>query len=324
MKKKVKIAVYFLELFFLSSQVHADYTQELEDQIMKLKLRYSQNLDLMYFHDMGIIARKADEAELQELTITIIRSHLFAPMDEYVGSELQTINDLYPSDSYQASKRLSELLKMNIYFEPSDEFLLTAPGKAIAAEIARNRTEALGQIRAKCSDDIIRKAVQAIRKTGLFFTNSPDEIGDMRDLSQDLSCCISWKPTLQYHFSQSFETDYEAGKMLEDAKLKLVSSPNDLSQAQWTGEWRYTFQGKEGKGEGTSQATLRYQRGDETSELVISSARMNSVGRINMPMSLSGDRQTLEMEGMPIYPEAIFKGQIDLSLAGCREDAVNP
>ncbi len=65
----------------------AAYEDELRDQIKKVETDYLRTPQMTYFRDMGIIARKADEAELGGLASEIIRVKLLKTMDDYVRSE---------------------------------------------------------------------------------------------------------------------------------------------------------------------------------------------------------------------------------------------
>ncbi len=71
----------------------ADYSEEIKAQIKEIEAR-SQVLKLEYFHDMAIVAHKADDAELNDLARDIIRSLLLKRMDDYIEHELVEINKL--------------------------------------------------------------------------------------------------------------------------------------------------------------------------------------------------------------------------------------
>ena len=298
--------------------LRADYGEELRSQIKEIESRYAQKFTIDYFRDMGIIARKADEAELADLTTEIVRSLLLKHMDEYVKIEIKNINVNYTQDRFLAGNQLGELNRFERFYEPTEEFLSTANGQVIEAELVRFRQNALDLLQKSCAEESILAGIQAVRKTGLFTTKHAAEITMMQEITNALDCCLAWKPEIQYQNEQAFENDYEKGTLAQEARLTLQSDRKNYSEANWTGEWIYRFKGREGSGEGVSQATLRYHKGEETASLVISASRVTSAGRMNFPVSLAGEDRTVTIEGNPIYPNAIFVGNVSLPLSGCR------
>ena len=111
----------------------------------------------------------------------------------------------------------------------------------------------------------------------------------------------------------------DAQRLIEDAEFRLETSRRDLNEARWSGTWTYRFKGREGSGEGVSQTHFQYKKGDETSELAISTSRLSSAGRMNFPISVSGEKRTMEIAGSHLHPVAVLSG-IPIALTGCREE----
>jgi len=300
----------------------ADYEQDLRDQISEIKKRHRVEMDRTYFRDMGIVASKADDAELNLLATEIVSSLLFRASDQYVQEEIDLINRLYPRDGYKASNRMVELNRFERLYQPTEEFLSTTGGQTFSAELVQLRSQVLDFLGGSCSEYMTVLGLQALRKTGLFVTNRSKEIAQMRELTQELNCCLAWKSKIHYYHAQEFRTDYEEGIMIEEAWLKLRSSPRDYSQAKWEGEWIYRFEGREGKGLGKSNATLQYRKGKDMADLVISSAKLTSAGRINLPITPAGDHRFVAVEGSYAFPAALFSNQVVIQLTGCRENKV--
>ncbi|MBN1689306.1 MAG: hypothetical protein JW893_09405 [Candidatus Omnitrophica bacterium] len=299
---------------------YADYIQELEDQIEAIKEKDVPGFDAEYFHDMGIVARKADEAELNQLNAEIVETLMLKKMDEEIEAELGVIKTLFVTDPYAASRRLQDLQQYQRFYQPTDEYLRATGGQAISGTLSRFRANTLEMIKAYCNEKSILGAIQAIRKTGLFVTNSAEEIVNLRELTRLLDCCLSWKPELVIYWQEKFKTDYEEGILTEKARLRLVSNRRDFVEAKWSGEWIYHFRGREGEGEGVSEAHFRYRKGEDFGSLVISASRVSSSGRINFPFSLAGDRRTIEVENVDIYPIAYFSEDGVYPLQGCRDE----
>ena len=308
-----------LEITFASPLFAVDYTQELRDQIKQIEQRYSNFFTLDYFHEMGIIARKADEAELTDLATEITRTFLLKPMDGYVQTELKTINQLYEVDRFAATKRLEALNRQERYYQPTEEFLNTASGQALNAELVRFRQGAIAELQNACSDFSILQGIQAIRKMELFRTDHGQEIRDSQALLQSVECCLSWKSKIRHSARQEFKSEYEEGILTQETQLTLETNRRDLQEARWRGDWIYRFKGRDGTGEGIAQAILTHTKGSDTADLVISASRISSVGRINFPVPLTGARQTLEVAGESMNPKAILSGQ-PVSLTGCLEE----
>ena len=308
--------------FLLSRQerLGADYASELRSQIREIQGRNTQGLNFDYFHDMGILARKADEAELNDLTAETVHSLLLKKMEEYVQSEIKAINELYESDRYQASRRLEALNQFKRFYEPTGDYLNTTGGQAIHADMIRFRADALAVLEKSCSSETLATGLQAVLKTGLFVTNSAEEIKALQALPPKIECCLSWAPQLSFRDEQSFKSTYEEGKLTYEAHLKLETSRRDYSDAKWVGDWIQHFDGRDGQGEATAQVILQYPKGAETAELAISASRVTSVGRINFPVTLAGEKRTLEIEGKPLAPKVLFSAGHPVSLTGCHNE----
>lgn len=319
MKKNI---FWMLAFFFAAAPaaVFADYAQELRDQIADVQKHAANSPNLVYFHDMGIVARKADDAELNDLATEITGTLLLKKMETYVDSEIERINQLYVTDPVAASHGLVELNHFERYYQPTAGYLNTTGGQSFAAELARIRKDVIAQLKEGCLDDNVRAGLVALKKTGLFITEKPEEILSMRDLPPLLDCCLGWKKKIHYENEKEFETDYEKGTLTEEAHLVLQSNPKDLSEAYWTGEWLYHFKGRQGTGEGVSQARFRYRRGEETADLVITNAKVTAAGRMNMPTPVAGDHRTVDVEGKPLHPAAVFVAGAAAFLTGCHED----
>lgn len=298
----------------------ADYEQELEDQIEEVKKQYPEVFSVPYFHDMGIIARKADEAELNLLVTKIVKSLLLDRMENDIREELEWVKRSYRTNAHEATRRLQELSKFQPFYQPTDEYLSTTGGQELSGSLSRLRSNTLSMLEKSCSEYSIRHGIQALRKTGLFRTNHSEEIVDLREITKRLDCCMYWKPRIQFVMRTPFESDYEEGVIIEEVDLKLRSSRRNMTDAHWVGQWIYRFEGREGKAEGVSHANLRYRKGEDIADLVISASRVTSVGRINLPVSLSGDHRSIEMEGENFFPFANFGRDAVIALQGCRGD----
>ena len=205
------------------------------------------------------------------------------------------------------------------YYQPTDEYLRTTGGQAFSSELARLRQNALDRLKEGCSESAIREGLKAVRKTGLFVTDTPQEISTVREIEDRLDCCLFWHPEIRYREEQAFKSEYEEGVLIQEAHFSLQTNRRDDKEALWAGEWIFRFKGREGTAEGVSPAKLRYRRGEETASLTIGTSRVTSVGRINMPIPLSGDFRTVEVQGNPIRPEAVFSEKQAVPLMGCRE-----
>lgn len=308
-----------LASFFLPLNSHADYDQELNDQAAKLKKDFPLP-NPEYFHDAGILVYKSDDAKLYEITAGMVRSLLMLKMKEYVVQEWDQINELYLTDPFQAGRRREELVKAGRYYEPTESFLQTSLGQAILTELIQSRTRALASFKGACSNEALIRAITAVRQTGVFMTKSAAEIESLRALDKALACCMGWKPEIHFSREDQFETDYEAGTLTEEGKLRLESSRADLSAARWTGEFIYRFTGRDGQGQGVSQAILIFNKGEDRAKLNITTSRVSSTGRMNFPRSFSGEARTLEVEGNPINPSVRFFGE-SVPLTGCGDMA---
>lgn len=314
---------FFLVFFFgfflgLASAAWAAYEDELRDQIKKIETDYKRVPEMTYFRDMGIIARKSDEAELSELTSEIVRLNLLKVMDEHVRSELKKIHEIYPEEPVASSRKLQDLSRYERFYEPTEEFLSTAYGQSLATDLLQFRENSIGAFKRSCSDFAILTGIQALRKTGLFVTKSASEITQLREIQQQLTCCLGWKPEIHYSREEPFETEYEQGVLIEEGTLKLRSSRTDYSRAEWVGEWIYRYSGREGRGEGVSQGILNYHSGEDQATLTISPSRVSSTGRMNFPTALSGEKRTVTIDGLTYNPQAVLFSE-SFPLKGCRD-----
>jgi len=320
MKRKIVLfvfAVCSLVFLFKPAVLRADYEQEIRNQIKQVERRYPGDFDSDYFHDMGILTRKADEAGLNSLTTEMIGSLLFERMDQYVETQLDLIDRFFKSDPVEASRMLMDLNRQDRYYEPTDEYLSTTGGQALSSELAAERQRSTDELNERCSFSGIRKAIQSLRKTGLMVTTRIEEIKNSRALIDGLECCLNWKSKIDYTYETPFENDYDEGMMIEEGHLKIKSTPRDYKRAEWVGEWIYRFIGREGEAEAVSRATLVIDKTGQPAELMISAGRVNSVGRINFPINVSGDFRYLEVGGHSIFPAAVMPGQKSIALAGC-------
>lgn len=316
------IFLILVGVVLFSGNALAEYDDELRRQAEVLERRYASALEHNYFYDMGIIARKADEGQYDALTSEIVGTYLFKKMDLHVNSELEEIERLYRQDSFKASRRLEDLVRYKRYYQPTGEYLSTTGGQAFGGELARMRANSIEMIGEQCPSSAFEQGLKAMKKTGVFITGKPQEIKTMRELQQKIDCCIRWKSKIHFFEEKEFETDYESGKIHEKGALRLKSSPRNLSEAIWEGKWIYRITGREGTAEGVSLAKLVYRKGEDIAQLTISTSRVNSAGRINLPIAMSGDRRTLDVDGNSLYPELIFSSALSVPLVGCNENKV--
>lgn len=294
-----------------------DYIQDLKSQLASLDKKYSKK-EAEYFRDMGILARKADEAGSAELTSEIVLTQLLPQMKQYILDSLEEIKSDFSKNKMSSLRKLTALGALDRYYQPTGNFLETAGGQAITTDLIQRRERALAGLTKGCSEVSIEQGMEAIKMTGLYQTNSLPEIDSLRKLIDGVSCCLGWKSELRFTRSNEFENDYEKGTMSEEGNLRLESNRNDLSEARWTGEWIYKFTGREGKGEGVSQATLIYHRGDESAVLAITPSRVTSTGRMNFPNALSGEKRTFAVEGSILSPVLDSLGQ-PIDVTGCKK-----
>ncbi len=315
----IRLGVFFAcGIFFLPLSLRADYDEELRDQIQSVQTRHVRFKTLEYFHDMGILARKADEAELTPLTTEIVKSLLLKTMEEYVTGELKHINELYVTDPSAATELLISLNRFERFYQPTEDYKGTTHGQVLSAELARLRGEALLDLAHSCSDDSILKGLHALRATGVFVTNHSEEVSRLQEIASGLDCCLGWKTHLDFQSQKEFENDYEKGVLVEEVHLKLLTNRKNYQRAKWSGEWIYRFKGREGAGEGLSQATFEYLKGSDVAQLAISASRVSSAGRINFPMRLAGEKREVSMAGKPIVPEVNFpNATTPVVLVGC-------
>lgn len=319
MKEQIK----FLGLFFLIAVIpqsaFADYAQEIRNHIDLVENRYRSSMTLAYFTDMGVIARKSDEATEDDLTAEIIGTLLFKRMDDFIEGQMAQAELLFETEGYEAVKIISSLNAFDKFYQPTDEYKLTARGQAFASELIRIRQNALDDLKEECSLDSILAGIRALRKTGLYLTNTSEEITSLRELTNNLNCCLSWKPKIHYYEEMQFETDYDEGVIIQDGSLKLKSSPRNFAEASWVGEWIYKFKGREGIGEGTSTVQLDFKRGSDYAKLKIGGSKLRSSGRINLPVMTAGEERQLEPADGRIFPELYFSEFVRLPVMGCHE-----
>lgn len=314
--KKLFFAALIVAVFAPSAA--ADYAGEIRDQIKETGNKFIAGIEPAYFRDMGIIARKADDAGLYDLTSEIVKSYLFERMEKYLEAQIEAVNNEAGRDPYEASRRIGPLLKYERYYEPSQEFLSSSAGQGFSAGMARQRQEALEFLKLSGAQEAVLLGLQAMHKTGLFATRRQEEDREMEKLMGLLSCTLGWKKNFSYKYEQEFKTDYEKGTLTEDAEFTLETVSDDYLSAKWSGPWNYRYTGRDGEGQGATRATLKYRRGDYSAELFIEGAKLSSAGRFNFPANLSGEKRVVEVTGTGLKPQANFIGQA-MPLTGCRE-----
>ncbi len=320
MKNRSVFIAGLAALAFLAAPAlsRADYSSEILDQIRETQSRFSSGVTPAYFHDMAIIARKADDAGLYDLNYKIISQYLFEPMEADVRKRVREINAKMPSDAYSAAVKIPELLRLERYYEPSAEFLKTSGGQTLAGALARGRQQAIEFLKTSGTDDVITSALVIYQNTGLFLTKRSGEDKDLAELSALLTCSMGWKRKIRYSHKQEFKTDYEEGTVEEETELTLESDSGDYLKAQWSGPWYYRYKGREGTAEGVSRATMRFQKGEYSGTVTVTPSKLSSAGRFNFPSNLSGDKRVAESAGTGINPVLTMSGKV-LELTGCPE-----
>ena len=316
----MRLAVVFLFSFCMSLPVaFADYEVELRRQIKDVERKFSNPLKREYFRDMGIIARKADEAELTELTTEIVGSLLIKKMEEYVDDQFKQVNILYfTGQSSPAGRALKDLKRYEKFYQPTDDYLRTTGGQVYQSDLIRMRKKAMRLIQVSCADVAISTAIAAVRQTGVFVTNAGQEIKEVQTLAREIDCCLSWKPEIKIASRQEFESEYEKGIVTENARLRLKSSRSDMTQARWEGDWIYEYKGVDGTGKGASTAVFNFKRGSDIGDLRIANAKLSSVGRFNFPSNLSGANKTVEVGGSAVSPSAALSSSA-VAITGCHD-----
>lgn len=317
MNRNLILFIMFASILTSPFFAAADYASDLKDQMSALEARFAKGIEWAYFGDAGIIARKADDAGFTDLTTTMIRTYLLKKMESMVTDRLTVINQKFETDPYGAAKQLSELAEWKEYFKPREEYLRTSYGQVVTQELIRQRSEALRSL-SQCSADSIQKGVLALRQTQLFLTRTSEETDSVRELMNRLDCCMYWNPVLEFSYDYAVKTDYEEGVVKERIQLKLESDRRRSAEAKWVGDWRYQIDGKEGSADTLSKAVLTVRRGSEYGDLVISNAKINSVGRVSVAIPTSGEHRTIQVKGNPVSPDAIFRAQTKVPLTGCR------
>ncbi len=311
----------FLGVMVFAGSAKAEYAEQLRKQIDETQKRFPKGPEPAYFHDMGIIARKADDAESYDLVMEIVQTYLFGEMDKFVDSNLKKAVAQTEADPYLAGSYISGLLDFEKYYEPSGEFLNSSAGQAAAANLVRVRQEAFEKIsKPKVSVADLAAGFKAYKKTGLFSVKGNAEETDLRKLHEKLDCGVSWARKVNIRLQQEFKTDYEGGIMRQNAELTLQSVASDFTKAEWRGPWIFDFQGRDGVGKGTSTAILKVTRGAYDGDLSISTSQLSSTGRFNFPNGLTGERRVVSIVGNKLLPEV----EIDykkVSLTGCEPEA---
>lgn len=306
-------------LFFAVPPVaSADYADELKSQIKDTESQYAAKIEPAYFHDMGIIAHKADDAGLYDLLTDIIKQDLFKKMDASLQDDADDINKLMERDPYTASRMIEQLFKFQVYYEPSKEFLKTGAGQAMEGEEVKLRSEALARFKGKTAEAGLIKGLQAYHRAGLFMTRKKNQDDDLAQLSKKLGCTVGWAHKLRYRYEQEFKTDYEKGTLVEEAELTLQTPADEYVKAEWRGPWLYKYKGRDGEAQGTSEAVLKIRRGAYEGELVITASKLSSTGRFNFPANLSGEQRQVEIHGTGLQPEVKISETV-IPLTGCED-----
>lgn len=293
----------------------SDYAEDLRRQADKVRETYASGR-AEYFHDLSVIARKADDAGENQVAAEILRD-LFQASENWAQEQVNQINEQFLADAFHGARRLPDLTRFDRKFQPTDNFLKAAQGQALNTDLIQYRVNALESLQRSCETKNLVQGIAAVRKTGFFVTGSPAETQILRSLTENLECCFSWKPEISFSRQQEFETLYESGIFTEEARLRLESSRSDLSEARWSGDWIYRYEGREGRGEGVSQGILIYRKGEDAASLSISASRVSSTGRMNFPNPLSGEKRTLETEGSPLDLSLNFFEE-SVPVTGCR------
>ncbi len=303
----------------VSVNAWAEYADQLKTQVKETEARFTPGSENVYFRDMGIIARKADDSQHYELLAEIINNALFAKMDSYVKSRVKDIDEQLDKDPFQASSKIEALVRTQHYYEPSADFLETAMGKSFAGEMARSRQDTLELLKKNPSVESFIKALSAYQKTGLFSVKKNQEETDLNNLRRQLGCSVAWKKKITYRYEDRFRTDYEEGTVIEEAELTLRTGADEYAAAEWRGPWIFRYKGRDGEGQGTSEAILKVQRGQYETEVLITSARLSSTGRFNFPVTLNSVTRLVNIKPPRLMPKAELSEQ-NFSLSGCSDE----
>lgn len=281
-----------------------EYADQLKAQVKQIESEYAPGAESAYFRNMGIIARKADDSQNYELLALIIKNSLFAKMEFYINEQLKTINELLETDPFAAGKKITALLNTQRYYEPSADYLETSDGKSFAGELARQRQEGAQLLKKNQSVDIVVKGLYAYQKTGLFSIKGKQQETDLNELHKQIGCALGWRKKLSLKTKQKFRTDYESGTVEESMELTLQTPASDYASAEWRGSWIYTYKGRDGEGQGVSEAILKLQRGQYETEILITAARLSSSGRFNFPVNLSPVKRLVSVKPPHLLPRA--------------------
>ena len=309
----------FCAALIACGNVRAEYVDQLKTQVKEIEARYTQGSETGYFRDMGIVARKADDSQNYNLLAEILNSSLFEKMESYVKSQMKEIDAQIEKDPYKASSSIEGLVKTQIVYEPSADFLETAEGKGFVGDMARQRQDSLVALKKNPSVESFIKALAAYQKTGLFSIRNAKTEEDLNNLRKQLGCTVGWKKKISFKNEQIFKTDYEGGTVTEDVNLTLQGGAGNYAAAEWHGPWIYRYKGRDGEGLGTSEAILKVQRGQYETELIITAARLSSTGRFNFPVTLNDVRRLVNIEPPRLFPKAELD-DLEFSLTGCDDE----
>lgn len=317
--KKIFLCAFFILGIFRFTPAQAEYVDQLRAQVKEAESAYLHSAAPVYFRNMGIIARKADDAQQYELLAEIISQSLFGKMDAYITQELKQIEEMLELDALSASSKIAALLKTERYYEPSADYLETLEGKSYTAELARLRQETAALLGKNLTSENLAKAIGAYQKSGLFFVKGKQPEDDLNALHRKIGCTVGWKSKISFSAQQKFKTDYERGIVTEKAELTLRTPASDYAAAEWRGPWIYGYTGQEGTGQGDSEAILKVLRGQHETEILITAARLSSTGRFNFPVTLTNTKRLVTLTTPLLLPKAEMYDET-FALTGCEDE----
>lgn len=322
MRKKITVIFLCAAFLFSAPTLDAGYGDQLKVQVREAEQDYSASSASAYFKLMGMIARKADDAKEHVLLGEILNKSLWGKMDAYIQEEVRVINDLFETQPLEASQRLKSLLIFQKHYEPSQDFLQTSEGKGFAGDFARQRQQALEQLNKNPSKETFISALSVYQKTGLFFIKNNQVENDLNQLLRRIGCAVGWRKEIDFKHEQEFKTEYERGTVIQEGKLILQTSADNYAEAEWKGSWIYRYKGRDGVGQGTSEAVLKFKRGGYETEIVIKDARLSSTGRFNFPTPLNAVKRLVEIHPPHLLPRAeLFEERFNLT--GCGEEKLS-
>lgn len=319
-RKAIFAGLFLAAALMISSSARGEYADQLKAQVRQTESEYASGAEAVYFRNMGIIARKADDSQNYELLAQIITGSLFGKMEFYINEQIKIINELLETDSFAAGKKIAELLNTQRYYEPSADYLETSGGKSFAAELARQRQESLVLLKKNPSAETVVKSLNAYHKSGLFSVKGKTQETDLNNLHREIGCTLGWRKKLSLKRTQKFRTDYESGSVTETMELTLQTPASDFAAAEWRGSWIYTYKGRDGEGQGVSDAILKFQRGQYETEILITAARLSSSGRFNFPVTLSPVKRLVNIKLPHLLPRAELFEETFL-LTGCSDES---